>query len=86
MDNGNNTGNTQTLMAYTQELNHLPSMYVSSLGSMVKCLLPLLLDQVYVMGTIPTALQGRTADAPILQLTRLTRFTIMGLTARRSTE
>lgn len=35
------------------------------------------------MGRIPTALQGRTAEAPILQLTWPAEVTMMGLTGRR---
>lgn len=50
---------------------------VRPMGDRVSALL-----QLYVMGRIPTALQGRTTDAPML-LTLLVEVTIMGLTGEK---
>lgn len=40
------------------------------------------LVHIYVMGSIPTARQGRTTKAPIMLLTRLKKVAMMGLTVR----
>ncbi len=60
----------------------LLSMCLSSVRLVGNCVSVLPLVQVYVMGRSPKALQGRTTDAPTLELTWPTKVTMMGLTKR----
>lgn len=63
-----------------------PSMCLPSVGLTGDCVSDLPRVQVYVMGWIPTARQGRITEAPILQLTWPVKFTMMGLTVRKGEE
>lgn len=55
-------------------------MLLCSVRLMKECVPALV--QVYVMGRIPTALHGRTTEAPILLFTCAVKFTMIGLTDR----